>query len=374
MQKWVVIGGVSVVVIVVMVIILILMRNHDSSNYTGFKWVASDPAPDTCSEPCGTGKAYRKVECFAFKNGQVIAPAPDTRCDASQKPPDSVDCNTQACAWVIGPWSNCVTAAGVPVTCGRDATHTRTVTCPREESACGTPKPPTEESCDGILPFCDWGTTPWLPDCATYVCGTGEQTRTASCGRAPDSNCDPNAKPAPTQTCDTGNVCTWVPQTQWYPYPVPYPDMFNPASHTPTGTVSLVLATEQKTLGVVLPGTKPGPITEGRTGTTSTTIPYVLRDKKYPASPYIMYFPTLSVDLSTSARVINNVDNPSGTPDATTLSLVYDNTKNDLSFGVGLDTPTIIALVVTDPATTNTITWTFSNTATARYFPLGYTY
>lgn len=359
-KPWILFGVAAAAAAIVVVVLLLTRKKSSGGGKSSYNWVAGDPTPDTCSEPCGGGKAYRVVQCYAYQDGKPVQPAPDARCDPSTRPSNSVDCNTQTCQWSLGPWSNCVTADGQTVTCGRDASHSRTVTCPREESACPQPKPALTESCDSVLPFCDWQTSSWTPDCSSaYICGTGPQTRTATCSREPAGNCDPGNEPALTQTCDTGKTCTWQTQGRWYPYPAPVPNMFDPGSHAQTGDVSLVVPTMQKSQGLqVLAST-----VIQTTAPNISTIKYILQ---LSGTPFAMLFPTLTCANDQTIGVLTFANNTS------TLCLVYDPASQDLCFAQNFGEQPI-QLTWTSGAAA--LTWqNVNNFIPAPYFCLGYVY
>jgi hypothetical protein len=171
-----------------------------------YNWVQATSTPSTCSVPCGGGTGYIAIGCVD-QNGN---PAPIAQCNeyAGPEPPSEVSCNTQPCSWDIGQWSSC------SKTCGTGGVQTRSVTCPG--AGCPDPQPPTSQSC--FNGWCAWNTSAWNPDCSTYVCGKGNQTRTATCSSGNSQDCGP--EPVLTNVCDTGKSCNWQ-NGHTYPYLVP---------------------------------------------------------------------------------------------------------------------------------------------------------
>ena len=186
-------------------------KNSSNSNSNNkypkkYNWVEASSTPSNCSVPCGGGTGYVAINCVD-QNGN---PAPVSQCDeyAGPKPSGLIPCNTQPCSWNIGDWSAC------SKTCGTGGVQTRTVTCPG--SNCPSPQPPTSQSC--FNGWCAWNTTNWNPECSSFVCGKGNQTRTTTCSVANPSDCGP--QPVLTNVCDTGKSCSWQ-NGHVYPYPVP---------------------------------------------------------------------------------------------------------------------------------------------------------
>jgi len=233
MDLKIVFGIIILIVAAVIGIAFLLMNRKNSSDVkpnpqdTIVSWAVSEPT--TCSQPCGGGKAYRKIQCALMQGDKIISYLDDKECDQSIKPSDSVDCNTQSCEWVVGDWSSCLDSTGQVVSCGKDAVKKRSVDCPVPDK-CSTLKPEDSQICTD-LPYCTWNTTDWTPNCDSYVCGKGQQTRTVACYRnnqtVEDKNCDSQNIPISTQVCDTGKTCTWQPEEKWYPYPVPSSKQFD---------------------------------------------------------------------------------------------------------------------------------------------------
>lgn len=316
MNVWVVVLIVGILALAGLITAIILLKKKENSPSipTSYVWATSTPGPDECSVPCGGGKAHRVVSCVAKSGDSILGPAPDERCDPASKPADVIDCNTQPCEWVVGDWSACSKVCGggtrnrsvsCPdpkgdcegakpdsleecntqscdwvvgdwsdckvgdsiVKCGKDAKKTRTVSCPGgADSSCPSTKPDTEEGCPE-LPFCDWKTTDWQPDCKSgYVCGKGEQTRNTTCIRdssvVGNENCDPEKQPSRSQECDTGLTCAWN-STKWYPYPPPSGNIYD---GIPASKVNFLVRNNQNTgliiggNGLVYEGTSPQPI------------------------------------------------------------------------------------------------------------------
>lgn len=128
-----------------------------------------------CSVSCGGGYQYRTVTCRRSDGVNM----PDAACAGVSKPATSQSCNTHSCysySWYTGSWGSSCSAY-----CG-SGTYYRSVYCRRSDGTqvsdayCDGSKPSTSTSCTAS---CYWSYDSY-GGCST-TCGTGTQTRTATC-------------------------------------------------------------------------------------------------------------------------------------------------------------------------------------------------
>ena len=182
----------------------LVSQSCDAGPCHTYQWIAGDWG--ACSAPCGGGTQSRTVNCVD-ENGNIVA---GSLCDPNTKPSISQLCNVDSCHtyhWLAGDWGSC------SATCG-GGTQSRTVSCLDENgnivagSLCDpNTKPATSQSCNtDPCPTYHWLAGDWGSCSAT--CGGGTQARTVSCldengNIVAGSLCDPNTKPATSQSCNT---------------------------------------------------------------------------------------------------------------------------------------------------------------------------
>lgn len=162
-----------------------------------------------CSTGCGTGTQSRVVSC-QMETGTVAA---NSLCNAASMP-----ANTQACtlyssctySWVYSTWSTCSSTCGSGV-------ETRTAICTRSDgtavaaSYCG-PQQPLSRACTNYT-GCTFGWVQAWGTCSSS-CGIGTQSTVNSCQRSdgtavPTVNCTGVAPAGVAQSCSSFSSCSY---------------------------------------------------------------------------------------------------------------------------------------------------------------------
>lgn len=178
----------------------------------------------SCSVTCGGGTQSRSVTCLRSDG----ITAPDAYCPGS-RPASSQSCNTHSCytySWYTGGWSSTCSAY-----CG-NGTQSRTVYCRRSDGTsvgdayCSGSKPSASRNCSST---CLWSVSSYGACSITsggVRCGTGQQTRTATCQSnrtgsyaiIADSYCITHVatKPATSTACTDCTGCKFVEASTLY--------------------------------------------------------------------------------------------------------------------------------------------------------------
>jgi len=181
--------------------------NESCEDYSGCGFAWNYGSWSQCSNSCGTGTQTRSADCMR-SDGAVVE---SEQCGAKEEV--SISCSSvSGCtyAWETTEWSAC------SETCGT-GTQVRDTVCKRSDgvvvtdSFCTAPRPETSQSCSSVEACSySWNYGSW-GSCST-TCGTGTQTRTASCKRSDgttvaNSFCTETA--VLSQNCTLTSGCTY---------------------------------------------------------------------------------------------------------------------------------------------------------------------
>jgi len=184
--------------------------NNPCTNYSSCTYEWESGTWTNCSSTCGNGSQSRENYCLR-NDGNYVALS---NCNPLNEPNTSQSCtDTSSClyGWTAGEWNTCSESCGT-------GTQTRSIECERsdgtivEDSWCAAAKPESSQSCsDTSSCTYAWVSEDWSA-CST-TCGTGTQVRTVTCQRSdgvtvPDASCI-EAKPAANQACTNTTSCSY---------------------------------------------------------------------------------------------------------------------------------------------------------------------
>uniref|UniRef100_A0A8B9L1Y0 ADAM metallopeptidase with thrombospondin type 1 motif 7 n=1 Tax=Astyanax mexicanus TaxID=7994 RepID=A0A8B9L1Y0_ASTMX len=171
-----------------------------------------------CSATCGTGFKRQVVHCIERMSGIVE----EHYCDPATRPDDKrVHCRAEPCPalWWTGAWQKCSS------TCGEWGLTKRTVVCIRslgldeqealQPSECQhLPRPEPLTRCSAHIPCpADWTTGNWS-ECSAS-CAGGVQVREVTCSWNTGVDCDHQAKPASSLSCNVQECPVNVVDLEW---------------------------------------------------------------------------------------------------------------------------------------------------------------